>query len=137
MEWPLAHSSYISGLRGPSAKFVGSLYYSESELCGGAVTVSFFEVPPLSSDVLLTTLHPLLQNVLQTVDHFEIYCLGALFSQFKKPKNRMGRDLDCMADVLMGFHRSTFSKPNTEFNSDLALCFSNHEKGAPRQEVSK
>jgi hypothetical protein len=24
-----------------------------------------------------------------------------------------------MADVLMGFHRSTFSKPNTEFNSYL------------------
>jgi hypothetical protein len=22
----------------------------------------------------------------------------------------------------MGFHRSTFSKPNTEFNSDLAPC---------------
>jgi hypothetical protein len=40
-----------------------------------------------------------------------------------------------MADVLMGFHRSTFPKPNTEFNSDLApmrfLGFSNHEKGAP------
>jgi hypothetical protein len=31
-------------------------------------------------------------------------------------------DLDCMADILMGFHRSTFSKPNTEFNSDLAPC---------------
>jgi hypothetical protein len=27
-----------------------------------------------------------------------------------------------MADVLMGFHRSAFSKPNTEFNSDLAPC---------------
>jgi hypothetical protein len=34
----------------------------------------------------------------------------------------MGRDLDCMAGVLMGFHRSTFYKPNTEFNSDLAPC---------------
>jgi hypothetical protein len=55
-------------------------------------------------------------------------------------KNLMGRDLDCMADVLMEFHRSTFSKPNTEFNSDLApmrfLGFSNREKGAPRQERS-
>jgi hypothetical protein len=39
-----------------------------------------------------------------------------------KPRNRKGRDLDCMEDVLMGFHRSTFSKPNTEFNSDLAPC---------------
>jgi hypothetical protein len=24
--------------------------------------------------------------------------------------------VNCVADVLMGFHRSTFSKSNTEFN---------------------
>jgi hypothetical protein len=76
----------------------------------------------LSSDALLTTLHPLLENVLQTVDHFEISCLGAPFSWLEKLRNCMGRDLDCRVDVLMGFHRSTFSKPNTEFNSDLAPC---------------
>jgi hypothetical protein len=34
----------------------------------------------------------------------------------------MGRDVNCMANVLMGFHRSTFSKPNTEFISDFAPC---------------
>jgi hypothetical protein len=87
--------------------------------CGDGL---FFEVLPIASDALLTTLHPLLENVLQTVDHFEISCLGAPFSWLEKPSNRMGRYLDCMADVLMGFHRSTFSKPNTEFNSDLASC---------------
>jgi hypothetical protein len=32
--------------------------------CGDGL---FFEVPPLSSDALLTILHPLLENVLQTV----------------------------------------------------------------------
>jgi hypothetical protein len=85
--------------------------------CGDSL---FFEVPLLASDALLTTLHPLLENVLQTVDHFEISGLGAPFSWLEKPRNRMGRDLDCMGDVLMGFHRSTFSKPDTEFNSDLA-----------------
>jgi hypothetical protein len=85
------------------AKFVDLPYYSESELCGGAVTVSF-EVPPLASDALLTTLHPLLENVLQTGDHFEISCLGDPFSWLEKPRNRMGRDPDCMADVLMGFY---------------------------------
>jgi hypothetical protein len=74
----------------------------------------------LANDALLTTLHPLLENVLQTVDHFEISCLGAPFSWLEKPRNRMGRDLNCMTDVLMGFHLSTFSKSNTEFNSDLA-----------------
>jgi hypothetical protein len=82
--------------------------------CGDGL---FFELPPLASDVLLTTLHPLLENVMLTFDHFEISWLGAPFSWLEKSR---GRDLDCMADVLMGFHRSTFSKPNTEFNSDLA-----------------
>jgi hypothetical protein len=85
--------------------------------CGDGL---FFKVPPLASDALLTTLHPLLENVLQAVDHYGISFLGAPFSWLEKPRNRMGRDLHYMADVLMGFHRSTFTKPNTEFNSDLA-----------------
>jgi hypothetical protein len=87
--------------------------------CGDGLV---FEVPPLASYTLLTTLHPLLENVLQTVDHFEISFLGAPSSWQEKPRNRMGQGLDCMADVLMGFHRSTFPKPNTEFSSDLAPC---------------
>jgi hypothetical protein len=104
-------------------KFVDSPYYFKSELCGDAVMVSFyFEVPPLANNVLLTMLHPLLKNVLQTIDHFKIYCLGNPFPWLEKPRNRMGQDLDCMTDVLMGFHQSTFSKPNMEFNSDLAPC---------------
>jgi hypothetical protein len=53
-------------VRRPFEKFMDSPYCSESELCGGAVTV-FFEVLPLASDSLLTTLHPLLENALQTV----------------------------------------------------------------------
>jgi hypothetical protein len=98
-----------------------SPYYSKLELCGGVVTVGlFFEVPPLQSKALLTVLHPLLGNVLQTIDHFKISCLGDPFSWLEKPRNRMGQDLDCMAVVLMGFHQSTFSKLNAEFNSDLA-----------------
>jgi hypothetical protein len=60
----------LSKTTGPFAKFVGSPHYSELELCGGAVTVCFIEIPPLASDALLTTLHPLLEDVLQTVDPF-------------------------------------------------------------------
>jgi hypothetical protein len=71
--------------------------------CGDGL---FFEVPPLASDALLTTLHPHLENVLQTFDHFEISWLGAPFSWLEESRNRMGRDLDCMAGVIMGFHRS-------------------------------
>jgi hypothetical protein len=86
--------------------------------CGDGL---FSEVPPLASDTFLTTLYPPLKNVLQTVDHFKIW-LGAPFSWLEKPRNRVGQDLDYMADVLIRFHRSTSSKPNTEFNSDLAAC---------------
>jgi hypothetical protein len=39
-----------------------------------------FEVPPLASNALLKMLHPLLKNLLQIVDHFEISCFGAPFS---------------------------------------------------------
>jgi hypothetical protein len=84
--------------------------------CGDGL---FFEVPPLASDTLLTTLHPLLENVLQTVFHRlqeDSGTGGAPFSWLEKPRNRMGRDLNRMADVLMEFYRSTFSKPNAEFN---------------------
>jgi hypothetical protein len=53
----------------------------------------------------------------------------------------MGRDLDCMADVLMGVPPiHFFQAENTiQFRSPPMrfLGFSNHEKGAPRQEISK
>jgi hypothetical protein len=69
--------------------------------CSGGL---FFEIPPLTSDALLIMLHPLLENVLQTIDHFKISCLRAPLSCLEKPRNHMGQDLDCMVDVLMGFH---------------------------------
>jgi hypothetical protein len=76
----------------------------------------FFEVHPLVSDALLTTLHPLLENVLQPVDHFEISCLRAPISWLEKPRNRMGWDLDYMADVLIGFHLFRWAHPLPLFN---------------------
>jgi hypothetical protein len=72
---------------------VDSPYYSDSELCGGAVTVSLSEVSPLATDALLTTLHPLLENVLQTVDHFEISCLGAPFYGWEKKQKAHGGEI--------------------------------------------
>jgi hypothetical protein len=58
------------------------------------MSVSFSKNLPLASDALLTTLHPLLENVVQTVDHFEISFLGAPFSWLEKPRNRVGRDMN-------------------------------------------
>jgi hypothetical protein len=50
----------------------------------------FFEVSLLASDALITTLHPLLENVLQIVDHFEISYLGAPFHGWKNPEISWG-----------------------------------------------
>jgi hypothetical protein len=84
----------------------------------------FFKVPPLASDALHTMLHPLLKNVLQTVDYFKISCLGAPFSWLEKPRNRIGWNLDCMAGILVWIHWSTFSKLNTiQFRSRPILKY--------------
>jgi hypothetical protein len=48
--------------------------------CGDGL---FSKVPPLASDALLTVLHPLLKNLLQTVDHYEMSCLRAPFHGWK------------------------------------------------------
>jgi hypothetical protein len=98
--------------------------------CGDGL---FFEVSLLTIDAFLTTLHPLLEDLLQTVDHFEISCPGTSFSWLENPRNRMGRDLDCMTDVLMGFHRYIFSsrtQNSIQIRSMRFLGFSNHEKSS-------
>jgi hypothetical protein len=103
----MLHYHPVFYVQGPFAKFVDSPHYSDNFCriqfvqsllrvgtlwrCGDAL---FSEVLPLASDALLTTLRPLLENVLQTVDNFEISCLGAPFSWLEKPRNRMGRGLN-------------------------------------------
>jgi hypothetical protein len=59
----------------------------------------------LATDALIT-LHSLLKNMLQAVYHKLQEDSGAdgfdLLIWLEKPRNHMGQDLDCMADVLMG-----------------------------------
>jgi len=38
----------------------------------------FSKVTLVANYALLTVLHPLLKNVLQTIDHFEISCIGEI-----------------------------------------------------------
>jgi hypothetical protein len=46
----------------------------------------FFKVPPLASDALLTMLHPLLKNMLQTIDHLNFLPWSSLFMVGKAQK---------------------------------------------------
>jgi hypothetical protein len=86
------------------------------------VTVSFFEVLPLASDALLTTLHPLLENVLQTADHFEISCVRAPFSWLEKARNRMGArsELNSMFGLEKWISGTPLEHPPC--SPDLAPC---------------
>jgi hypothetical protein len=54
-------------IRGPCAKFVDSPYYSESGLCGGAVTVFFSKYLPSQAMHFLQRSTNLMKNVPQTV----------------------------------------------------------------------
>jgi hypothetical protein len=76
-------------LQGLFAKFVDSSYYTDRTLwrCGDGLV---FEVPPLASNALLTMLHPLLENVLQIIEYFEISFLGTPFLWLEKPRSHRG-----------------------------------------------
>jgi hypothetical protein len=91
--------------------------------CGDGL---FFEVTPLASDALL-------ENVLQTVDHFEISCLVAPFSWFEKPRNRTGRDLNWI--LCSAWNPIRTPAIQSRSHPMRFLGFSNHEKEAPRQEI--
>jgi hypothetical protein len=102
--------------------------------CGDGL---FFEVPPLARDALLTTLHPLLEDVLEIVDRFKIFCLGTHFSWLEKPRNLMGARSEL--NSVFGLEKVDQWNPITtsamQFRSRPMqfMDFSNHEKGAPRQ----
>jgi hypothetical protein len=72
---------------------------------------------------LLTTLHPLLENLLQIADHFEISCLGAPFSWSEKPRNRMERDLKWI--LCSAWKKWIGGTPleHPPYSPDLAPCY--------------
>jgi hypothetical protein len=106
--WQLVRGSRQSiqalKLRGPLEKFAESPYYSESELYGGAVTVSFSKY--LSWQAM---------HFLQRSTHFSKTCCRPSAASFRRiveqavltswSLRNFLRDLGCMPDVLMGFHQ--------------------------------
>jgi hypothetical protein len=118
-----------------------SPYCSESELLAAAVTVTFSK-SSLASESRLTTLHPRLENVLQTVDHFEISGVGAssLFVVGKAQKSHGARP---ELNSVFGFEKVDrwnlirTSSIQSRYFPMRFLGFPNRENGAPRQEISK
>jgi hypothetical protein len=95
----------------------------------------------LESTALVTTLHPLLKNVLQTIGHFEISCLGAPFSWLEKPRNYMGvrSELNSVFSLEKAAQWNPIRTSTIQSRYQLMqlLGFSNHEKGALKKAISK
>jgi hypothetical protein len=116
-----------------AAKFVDSPYYSELELRGGVVRVSFSKY--LSWQAM---------HFLQRSTHFSKTCcrpcLGAPFSWLEKSRNRMGRDMNW---ILFSAWKSESMEPKQNIRHTVQI--SSHAisgvfqpwKGASRQEISK
>jgi hypothetical protein len=62
-----------NNVRGPFEKFVDSPYYSESELCGGAVKVSFSKYLPWQA-----------MHFLQRSTHFSKTCCRPFTASFRR-----------------------------------------------------
>jgi hypothetical protein len=98
--------------------------------CGDGL---FFEVPPLASDALLTTFHPLLENVLQTVDHFKIFLPRS--SPFMVGKAQKSHGARSELNSVFGLEKVDRWNPirtsaiQSRPRSMRFLGFSNHEKG--------
>jgi hypothetical protein len=106
-------------------------------MCGNS---PFFEVTPLASDALLTTLHPLLENVLQIVCRkVQEELRSSLFIVGKAQKSRGARS------GLYGRNGSGSGSVEPHYNICHTVQISphaisglfQHEKGAPRKEFSK
>jgi hypothetical protein len=105
--------------------------------CGDGL---FFKATPLASNALLTMLHPLLENVLQTIDHFEISCLRAIFLWLERPRTCM----EARSELNSVFILEKVAQWNpirtcaiqSRSHPMWFLGFFKHKKGALRQEIS-
>jgi hypothetical protein len=109
----------VTKIRGPFAKFVDSLYYSESELCEGAVTVSFSKYLPWQAMHFLQRSTQFSKTCCRLFITLKFLASELPFHGWKSPEIPWG-EIWTVWRMLMGFHQSMFSKTNTKFNSDLA-----------------
>jgi hypothetical protein len=128
-------------IRGPFEKFVDSPYYSESELCGGAVTVSFrstsfgkqcnsYNAPPPTSRKRAADRWSLRNFMLRS----SLFMVG---KAQKSDVSRSGLYGGYSYGVLLIHFFQAEHRIQFRFRPMRFLSFSNREKGAPRQEILK
>jgi hypothetical protein len=125
----------VDCLRGPFEKFGDSPNYSKSELCGGAVTVSFSNYLPWQA-----------MHFLQRSTHFSKKCCrnylprSSLFMVGKAQKSHgatSGLYCGCSNEVPPIHFFQDETKIQFRSRPMRFLSFSNHENGVQKQEISK
>jgi hypothetical protein len=81
-------------IRGPFVKFVDSPYYSELELCGGAVTVSFSKYLPGKAMHFLQRSTHFSKTCCRPLVTSKFFASELLFHRWKSPEIAWGRDLN-------------------------------------------
>jgi hypothetical protein len=120
-------------------RVICKVYYSKSELCGGAVIVSFSKYLPWQ-----------VMHFLQFTIHFLRMCCSPLitlkfalelpFHSWKSPEIAWGRyDLNSVFSLekVDQWNPIRTSAIQSRSHPMQFLGFPNHEKGAPKQEISK
>jgi hypothetical protein len=91
----------------------------------------FFEVPPLESDTLLTTLHPLLENVLQTVCRKLQEDSGAEQAVLTSELSFHGRKRPKIAEAISGLYGGCSNGGLPISVSPSIATFQTHNADAP------
>jgi hypothetical protein len=126
----------LEQLQGPFTKFVDSPYYSEAELCGGVVTVSFMKYVPWKA-----------MNFLQcsthfskcAADHWSLQNFLPQSSLFMVGKAQKSHGARSELNSVFGLGKVDQWNPirisviQSRSHPMQFLGFSNHEKGALRQ----
>jgi hypothetical protein len=127
-------------LRRPLAKFVDSPHWSESELCGGAVTVSFSNLP-LGKRCTSYNASPTFQK--RAADRWSlrnVLSQSSIFMVGKAQKSHLARsELNSVIGLekVVRWNPIRTSAIQSRSRPMRFLGFFNHKKGFPRQEISK
>jgi hypothetical protein len=128
-------------IRGPFAEFVDSPYYSESKLCGGAVTVSFSKYLPWQAMHFLQRSTHFSRK--RAADRWSLRNFLPRSSIFMVGKAQKSNGVRSELNSVFGLEKVDRWNPirtssiQSRSRPMRFLGFSNHEKGAPRQEISK
>jgi hypothetical protein len=127
-------------LRGPFANFVDSPYYSDSELYGGAVTVYFSKYLPWQATHVLQRSAYFSKKCCRPVITSKFLASELSFYVWKSPEIAWGEIWTVWRMFWWGSIDSLFrsrTRNSIQISPHAISGLSIHEKGAPKQEISK